>query len=270
MKQQFLYSLALLLSLYLSSASCASQNVTEEDLLEMRVKGVTVAPDSDTPIVVLEDLQKGQAFPIWIGLPEARAIVMEMEKIPTPRPLTHALLKDILATLQVEVTRIVIHDIQDNTFFALLVLHQGEKTLTVDARPSDAIALALQTQAPIFVSRKVLGAVRTVTLQDRETLQNYAETFGMRVQSLDAKLAGLFHVSSTDGVLVAAVKADSQAERLGVHRGDVITRIDGQPVRGVQDFLAVCQNKKVGQEIVLQVTRNQHPLELRVQLSTLD
>jgi bifunctional DNase/RNase len=261
--------LAVLLSLYTSHLGCASQHL-EDDVLEMKVKGVTMDPEGNTPIVVLEDPQGHRAFPIWIGLPEARAILLEMEGLPTPRPLTHALLKNILTDLQVEVTRIVINDMRSNTFFASILLRQGPKTLTIDARPSDAIALALHAHAPIFVAKKVLGEVRTVTLVEPTASQPSAKTFGMHVQGLDTTLAGVFQLASPDGVLVSFVEAGSQAERHGIRRGDVITGVDGAPVKDLGDFLARCKDKKVGQEMVLQVTREQNPVVIRFLLSALE
>src|SRR5262245_7255221 len=132
-----------------------------EDLLEMKVKGVTMDPQGNTPVVILAESQGHRAFPIWIGLPEARAIVFAMEGVATPRPLTHALLRNILTDLNVEIVRVVITDVQSNTFYATILLRQEKRTLTIDARPSDAIVLALQANVPVFVTRKLLDAVRT-------------------------------------------------------------------------------------------------------------
>ena len=269
MKRCLLCGLALFLSVWVSLPSSVGQPL-DEDILEMKVKGVTMDPHGNTPVVILEEPQGRRAFPIWIGLPEARAIVLEMEGVSTPRPLTHALLSNILTDLNVKITRIIITDIQDNTFYATMVLRQGNKTLTIDARPSDAIALALHVNAPVFVTKKLLDVMRTVTLQEPASPAVSTKTLGMHIQSLDATLANFFHLAQADGVLVSAVEAGSQAERRGMRHGDVITSVDGKPIKDIQDFLATCKEKKVGQEILFQVIRDRSPLMIRLVLSSLD
>ncbi len=241
-----------------------------EDLLEMKVKEVTMDPQGNTPVVILVEPQGHRAFPILIGLFEARAIVFAMEGVATPRPMTHTLLHNILTDLKVEIVRVVITDVQNNTFYATILLRQEQRTFTIDARPSDAIALALQANAPVFVTRKLLDAVRTVALQEPVSPPLSTKTLGMHVQSLDATLASFFHLAGTDGVLVASVEAGGQAERHGMRRGDVITGVDGKPIRDLQDFLVMRKDKKVGQEIVFQVTRDRSPLVIRLLLSSLD
>lgn len=269
MKRCLLCGLALCLSVWLSSPSSVGQPL-DEDILEMKVKGVTIDPQGNTPVVILEEPQGRRAFPIWIGLTEARAIMLEMEVVPTPRPLTHALLHNILTDLNVKIVRIVITDIHDNTFYATIILQQSNKTLAIDARPSDAIALALHVNAPVFVTKKLLDVVRTVTLQEPASPAFSTQTLGMHIQNLDATLASFFHLAKADGVLVSAVAAGGQAERHGMRRGDVITSVDGKPIKGIQDFLSTCKEKKVGQEILFQVTRDRSPLMIRLLLSSLD
>src|SRR5262249_4730173 len=149
MKRCMLCYLALLLSVAVSLPRSAGQSLNE-DVLEMKVKGVAMDPQGNTPVVILEDLQGHRAFPIWIGLPEARAIVLAMEGVATPRPLTHVLLSKILTDLNVEVVRVVITDMQNSTFYATILLRQGNRTLTSDARPSDAIAWLYRSMPPFL------------------------------------------------------------------------------------------------------------------------
>ena len=151
----------LLPGLLLTFASLALATPSD-DLLEMTVQGVALDPYGNTPIVVLEEIHQHRAFPIWIGPHEAQAIIRALEGTSTPRPMTHTLLHNILNNFQVRISRIVINDLQNNTFYASIFLQQGTTTATLDARPSDAIALALAVQAPIFATRSVLKAVRTV------------------------------------------------------------------------------------------------------------
>ena len=263
MKQHVVGCIVVLLSVCLSPLSSVSQSL-EEDVLEVKIKGVTIDPQGNTPVVILEEQQGHRAFPIWVGLPEARAIMLELEGIPTPRPLTHVLLHNILVDLNVKIGRVIITAMQEETFYATILLRQSNKTLTIDARPSDAIALALHVQAPIFATKKLLEAVRTVTLQESPPSASVVKTLGMHLQNLDATLASFFHLAKASGVLVSSVEAGSQAEQHGMRRGDVITSIDGRPVNDIQDFLATYKEKKVGQEMLCQVTRDRNPLMIRL------
>jgi len=133
-------------------------------LIEMKITGLTIDPITSTPIVILKDIEEKKAIPIWIGLFEASAIATQLEKISFSRPMTHDLMKEILKEIGVEVVRVEIHDLRNNTFFANMHLQGGGKTYIVDARPSDAIALALRTDAPIFVEEKVIEKSRNVDI----------------------------------------------------------------------------------------------------------
>jgi bifunctional DNase/RNase len=269
MKQCLVCYLAVLLSVCFSPLSSVGQP-SDEDVLEVKVKGVTIDPQGNTPVVIVEEPQGHRAFPIWVGLPEARAIMLEMEGVSTPRPLTHVLLHNILVDLNVKIGRVIITDMREDTFYATILLQQGDKTLTIDARPSDAIALALHVHTPVFATKKLLDAVRTVTLQAPPASAAVVKPLGMHIQNLDATLASFFHLAKTDGVLVSSVEAGSQAEQHGMRRGDVITNIDGKPVKDTQDFLATYKEKKVGQEMLFQVTRDRNPLTIRLVRSSSD
>ena len=256
-------SLVLLLSLSMFSLGNLGH---ADDAVEMKVRGVTMDPERHSPIVILEDSRGYEAFPIWIGMPEARAIALELEGVDTPRPLTHALLNNILTNLQIGVRRIFINDLRNNTYFARIDLQRGSETVTIDARPSDAIALAIRANAPIFVARKVLETTRTVILSGPEPQEHSAKMCGIYVQSLTPQLARIFNLTTTDGVLVAS----AEAEHRHVRRGDVITEADGTKIKTIQDFQDLCQNKASGEEVVLHVTRDQQPIELKLSLSSLD
>ena len=138
-------------------------------LVEMKVAGLTIDPITNTPIVILKDLEEKKAIPIWIGLFEASAIATEMEKISFPRPMTHDLLNDILKVLGIEVSRVEINDLKNNTFFANICLNKEGHAFIVDSRPSDAIALALRANAPIFVDDAVIEKSRNVDVSHKAT-----------------------------------------------------------------------------------------------------
>jgi bifunctional DNase/RNase len=132
-------------------------------LIPMSIKGLMLDPVSNSPIVVLRDDEDKFFLPIWVGIFEANAIALQLENVSTPRPMTHDLLRNMIAELHGQVTRIVINDLRESTFFAQIRVLSGERTLEIDARPSDAIALALRTEAPIFVSQAVLEQAQTIS-----------------------------------------------------------------------------------------------------------
>ncbi|OGP60795.1 MAG: hypothetical protein A2V67_14835 [Deltaproteobacteria bacterium RBG_13_61_14] len=141
-------------------------------LVEMKVAGIMLDPVSNMPIIILRDLAEKDTLPIWIGVVEASSIAMQLEKIKIPRPLTHDLLKNILEQLQVSVLKIEVTDLRDNTFFALIHLETPAGVMAIDSRPSDAIALALRTESPIFVDDKVLEKSRRMEKESGFSSEN--------------------------------------------------------------------------------------------------
>ena len=125
--------------------------------VEMSIKGLMIDPVSNMPIIILKDESGETVLPIWVGIFEANAIALQLEKIESPRPMTHDLLRDVIEHLQARVEQIVITDLRENTFFALVHLKRNGDQMTVDARPSDAMALALRADAPILVEESVLS-----------------------------------------------------------------------------------------------------------------
>ncbi len=124
---------------------------------EMKVSGLVMDPKTNTPILVLKDLDSDTTLPIWIGLLEATAIATELEKIQFPRPMTHDLIRNCFQLLEVTVDRVEVCDLRENTYYAHIYLKNSKGVNRLDARPSDAIAIALRTNAPIFVSDEVLS-----------------------------------------------------------------------------------------------------------------
>lgn len=132
--------------------------------LEMRVHAIAVDPTTKVPIVILKDLEEKETLPIWIGVLEASAIATELETVSFSRPMTHDLLKQILKSTDADVTKITVTDVKDNVYYAIIHINSNGKFLEVDARPSDAIALALRTDSPIMVDTKVLRKTNDVSL----------------------------------------------------------------------------------------------------------
>lgn len=147
--------------------------------IEMSVKGLTLDPLTNMPIVILKDTEDKRVLPIWIGLFEANAIALELEKITTPRPMTHDLMRDLITGLNATVTKIVVNDLKNNTFYAVIHLSINGHSVVIDSRPSDAIALALRSDAPIYVSTDVVNKARSIDMskedEDVDQLKEWLE-----------------------------------------------------------------------------------------------
>jgi uncharacterized protein len=150
--------------------------------IEMKVKGLVVDPISKMPIVVLENPRNEQILPIWIGVFEANAIALTIENVPTPRPMTHDLLKSFLEKLDIAIEKIVVNDVRNNTFYAMIHCLREGRPLVVDSRPSDAIALALRMSSPIYVEEEVVRKANGLKFDEggesSERLLKWLETLG--------------------------------------------------------------------------------------------
>ena len=128
--------------------------------IEVRIRGLMMDPSTNMPIVVLKDVGSETVMPIWVGIFEANAIAIEIEKMAAPRPMTHDLARNMIHHLNATLEKVVITELKDDTFLALLWLRQGDEPVTIDARPSDAIALALRADCPIYVSEQVMQTAK--------------------------------------------------------------------------------------------------------------
>ena len=130
--------------------------------IEMKIRGLMVDPSTNMPIVILKDVNGDALLPIWVGPYEANAIAMEIEKSSAPRPMTHDLLKNLMQGLNGQLQRVVVSELRDDTFYAVIWMDQQGETVTLDARPSDALALALRADCPIFVEEEVLRTAKVL------------------------------------------------------------------------------------------------------------
>ncbi len=137
-------------------------------MLEMKVKGLTLDPLTNMPIVILKDLEEKKVLPIWVGIFEANAIALEMEQVSTPRPMTHDLIKNIIEGFKAQVSRVVVNELKDNTFYAVITINLNTTEVLIDSRPSDAIAVALRVNAPIFVAEKVIEEARSIEFTEQQ------------------------------------------------------------------------------------------------------
>jgi bifunctional DNase/RNase len=131
--------------------------------IEVRIRGLMMDPATNMPIVVLKDVASDTVIPIWVGIFEANAIAIEIEKVAAPRPMTHDLARNVIRHLNAQLERVVITEIKNDTFHAVLWLRQADEQVMIDARPSDAIALALRADCPIFVAEHVMQSAKLNT-----------------------------------------------------------------------------------------------------------
>jgi hypothetical protein len=147
--------------------------------IEMKIRGLMMDPVTNMPIVILKDTGGDSVLPIWVGIYEANAIALEIEKVATPRPMTHDLIKNLLTGLDTQVHKVVVTELRDDTFFAVIWLERDGHIVSIDSRPSDALALALRVDCPIFVEDEVLKSSKLASqVSDRvsaEELRKWLE-----------------------------------------------------------------------------------------------
>jgi uncharacterized protein len=150
--------------------------------VEMKIRGLMMDPATNMPIVILKDASGPTVLPIWVGIYEANAIALEIEKVSTPRPMTHDLIKNLLVGLETMVRKVVVSELKDDTFFALIWLERDGQMISIDSRPSDALALALRVDCPIYVEDEVLKNSKVAgTTSDKfqsEELRRWLENLG--------------------------------------------------------------------------------------------
>ncbi|PYV49372.1 MAG: hypothetical protein DMG92_11150 [Acidobacteria bacterium] len=137
--------------------------------VEMKIRGLLMDPVTNTPIVILRDSGSETVLPIWVGVYEANAIALEIEKVSTPRPMTHDLIKNVLAGLDARVHKVVVTELKEDTFYAVIWMERDGKIISVDSRPSDALALALRVDCPIFVEEEVLKTSKKASAASETT-----------------------------------------------------------------------------------------------------
>jgi hypothetical protein len=230
---------------------------------EVKVEVAKVGVDRNTGahFVLLEDHDKDRGLPILVGDGEAAQIMLEMHGLKSPRPLTQDLLRTALQQTGNHVDRVVISDLRDEVYYAKIVLDDGKHNL--DSRPSDAIALAVGTHAPIYVSERLLQSSSELKMGARERVPKSAHAFGITVQELTPALATYFETEPKSAVLVDEVGTD--AKGAGLKRGDLLVGIDGNGVAGLADFDRQVAGLKGGVPVVLKIKRGGAEKSITVQ-----
>lgn len=247
------WKIGLAVALFISLVLVAISKETPPPFIEMEVKGVRLDAIGHNPVVLLADKEGKKALPIWIGLLEANAIDKELKNITSPRPMTHDLLHSILTQVQVKVKEVKIVDLKDRTYYATLFLKLSKGVIEVDARPSDAIIIALKSKIPILVSTKVLDE-QGIALTKKNA---FGERYGIRIQELTPALAYHFNFKDKKGVLVAEVLPGSISEASGMKAGDIITKVNSKEVGSVQEFEEMFDTVKVGDSLRILLFRDE-------------
>jgi uncharacterized protein len=233
--------------------------------VETKVKTVMIDPNSQSPVVILETVPDKKLLPIWIDVPEARAIAIEIEQIKTPRPLTHDLIRNILQGVGATLQRATITDLRNSTYFAVLSLSLKGQELQIDSRPSDAIAVALRMKAPIFATPQVLAKSKPVPSQPTRGEQTQKK-LGIQAQDLTAELANLLDSQQQKGVLVTEVTIGSNAMKAGLQRGDIIIKANEQMISSASELESLIQSAKAPSQIKLEVIKKGKPTTLVIDL----
>jgi len=256
------WKIGLVVGLLISLVLIATSKETPPPFVEMEVKGVRIDAIGQSPVVILVDKEGAKALPIWIGLLEANAIDKELKNIISTRPMTHDLLQSILTQAQVNVKEVKIVDLKNNTYYATLFLKLKKGVIEVDARPSDAIILALKSKTPIYVSTKILDE-QGIALTQKST---FGERFGIRIQELTPALASNFNFKGKKGVLVAEVLPGSVSETSGIKPGDIITKVNSKDVGSVQEFEEMSDTFKAGDSLRISLFRDDQFKEVDLQV----
>jgi bifunctional DNase/RNase len=247
------WKIGLAVALLVSLVLVAISKETPPPFIEMEVKGVRLDAIGHNPVVLLADKNGRKALPIWIGLLEANAIDKELKNITSPRPMTHDLLHSILTQVQVKVKEVKIVELKDQTYYATLFLKLNKGVIEVDARPSDAIILALKSKIPIFVAAKILDE-QGIALTKKNA---FGERYGIRIQELTPALASHFNFKNKKGVLVAEVLPGSISETSGIKAGDIIAKVNSKEVGSVQDFEEMFDTAKEGDSLRILLFREE-------------
>ena len=235
------------------TACQATSRAREEEHVQVEVQSVGFDQTLNTPVVLLQNKDKSKAIPIWVGMPEAQAIYLQLEGRALPRPMTHDLMKNILEQVGVEFEKVVVNELRESTYYAHIHLVQKGKSLEIDSRPSDAIALALRFHRPIYVAKNLFESARPAEVASAAGVVTSATISGVTVQNLTTELAAHFQLPENSGVLVASTNVGGGGETL--QRGDVITGVDGEAVHDIEEFRQKL-GKGSGTVVTLQVQRD--------------
>ena len=198
----------------------------EEDLVRVNIQQLIIDPATQNPVVSLTDQEDARALFIWIGPSEARAIHAEIQGIKHFRPMTHDLLASVINAVDVKIQRVVITHVQENVFYATIMMEKDGGVVEIDARPSDSMVIALKYGAPIFVARKLFEKM-SLAINDKAGIE---EEYGLDLQELTSELAEYLSFGPKRGVMIAGIRKGSQADMDGLQAGDIFVDVGGYAI----------------------------------------
>jgi bifunctional DNase/RNase len=244
---------AILLLLSVSLVTVVCSTIGQEQTVLVKIAGIHGNRASGQVVVILKEENGLRILPIVVGEDQALSIHLGYEGVPAPRPLTHDLLATILQTVETQVEKIVITELREGTYFAEIVLQHSQKTHKIDARPSDAIALALRVEAPIYCHSSLLQQKAELESEADLPQHTMAQGLGFVVQELNPSLAQFF--GRKEGVLISEVRADSPAERAGLRAGDVVIRLNKVDIDEMQTFAAQLAAQRSSTSLAIEFVR---------------
>jgi bifunctional DNase/RNase len=264
--QRFLSTIAVVLfvSFHGWTSGIRAQNRSNGDFVAVELSTVGLDGRTGTPIVLLREPVSGSMLPIWVGAMEAQAIALSLHGVVMPRPMTHDLMTSLIGALNAEVEEVVVTELRNNTYFGLVRLRvAGEKKVRdVDSRPSDALALALRTGAPIRVARKILAGIPEFEFIAPEGPNQVVQALGMTVVVATPLLRKELKLGDRSGVVVTAVAGTAREK--GMRRGDLILEVNGKAVEDPAAFLEAVRTTKPPAQVRITYSRegSTHTIEL--------
>jgi bifunctional DNase/RNase len=244
---------AVFLLLIVAFATIVCSTLGQEQSVLMKIAGIRGNPASGQVIVILKEEDGLRILPIVVGEDQALSIHLGYEGVPAPRPLTHDLMVKILQTVETQVQKIVITELRDGTYFAEIVLQHLQKTYNLDARPSDAIALALRVEAPIYCHSSLLQQKAEQEGESELPQHTVAQGLGFVVQDLTPSLAQFF--GRKEGVLISEVIENSPADQAGLRAGDVVIRMNEVDVDGMETLTSQLQAQRSSSSLAIEYVR---------------
>lgn len=227
---------------------------------KVSVRGVIFDRMTQNPVVILITEDENRFVPIWIGFAEAMSIDMVIKNIKPPRPMTHDLMKDMVEKFGAKIEKVSITDVRENTYFAIIKAKIGDKTLNIDSRPSDAIALALRSGTPIYITQKILDV--SIRVPDEEKASRIWQVLGVSLQFITPELESFF---GSKGIVISDVKKGSPADGK-LRRGDIIIRINGKETFDEQAINIVREEVMRSKEIELSIIRNGERRNIKLEI----
>jgi bifunctional DNase/RNase len=250
---------------FAACAAASSETLDAPDgFVPVELTTVGLDPATDSPVVLLRDPESGKVLPIWVGLPEAQAIARTLHGIVMDRPMTHDLFSGVIRRLGASVQEVRVHDLRDDVYHGVILLQPRDRpaAVEVDARPSDALALALRTGAPIFVARPLLEAAPDVDFIAPDAAEQVVQTLGLVVVAPSASLQEEFELPDRRGVVVS--RAFGEARDAGLERGDLIVEANGVNPTTPMEFFEAVRGALPGEPVELRYWRKgrEHTLTL--------